>query len=65
LILAVVVFGAVGGIYYYSSKTEVVVSEKPTVAPANNPISKPQVDHGDFQKRFEPKMPSSDSSKPK
>ena len=65
VILTVVAISAVSGIYYYSTRTEVVVRDKPAVTPANDPVAKPRVDHGDFQKRFEPKPPIADLNKSK
>lgn len=64
-ILTVVVIGAISGIYYYSTRAEIVVSDKPAVPPTNDSVAKPRVDHGDFQKRFEPKLPSPDLNKSK
>jgi hypothetical protein len=56
-----------GGAYYYFSKVEVVNVQMPAPAstpPASSPTP-PKPDHGDFQKRFEPKMPVPDGGKSK
>jgi hypothetical protein len=61
---AVAVFVTAGGAYYYFTKVE-VVTVQPTVVPPDPAASVPRPDHGDFQKRFEPKMPPADGGKPK
>jgi hypothetical protein len=67
IVAALVVVGAGGGAYYYFTRVEVVTVQTPTPALPDVPASvpKPKPDHGDFQKRFEPKMPPPDGGKSK
>lgn len=66
-VAAVAMLVTAGGAYYFFTKVEVVNVQAPIqvpTPPASSPVpSKP--DHGDFQKRFEPKMPVPDGGKSK
>ena len=67
IVAALVVAGTAGGAYYYFTKVEVVTVHSPVPTPPDEQasVSKPKPDHGDFQKRFEPKMPPPDGGKSK
>jgi hypothetical protein len=67
IVAALVVAGTAGGAYYYFTRVEVVTVQMPSPNPPEPPASvpKPKPEHGDFQKRFEPKMPPPDSGKSK
>ena len=67
VIATVAVLVAAGGAYYYFTKIEVVIVQpQPPLQPeVPASVPKPKPNHGDFQKRFEPKMPPVDGGKSK
>ena len=64
-IVAIAVIGASAGGYYFLTRTEVVRvdSSSTPLPPTAERDPKPKPNHGDFEKRFEPKPPPPNGGK--
>lgn len=66
--LCMAVVAATAGGYFYLTRTETIRVESqhvetPPLVREPDPLPKPKPEHGDFNKRFEPKPPPTDGGK--